>query len=444
MFLTMKVLTNVRGAGPKLRMWSSPSSGERAAILLSLAFSLCFFAVCGRNHPPTTPDITGLFSSRPGDTAELSATSTDQDDDLVSYLFAWGDTSGAVWSPDYPSGVTVTRGHLYAESGAYAVRSRARDDKGAESDWSAIETLRVGIFPPGIPTRPVGPAVGLTGVAYRCSTCATSPYGESLLIQFDWGGNLGNWAGPVASDSPYVDAHVFNLAGTYVIRARAGDSTGLASPWSDSIEVTITCDDTTAPTCELTSPADSAKVNGIVPMAAAASDSVGVELVEFYADGSLVGTDSSSPYSASWDASGEAEGSWHSLSCVARDLAGNKGYSDTAAVEIAGVGQRSVYHGELEVPARSRAAVSFDAEVGDTLAGDVQVVSGGTLSSFMWLDDDNYQKYVANQAYTVLFQRDSFSQMSMSQEVPAAGKFYLVFVNAGDATVKCWARFVLE
>jgi hypothetical protein len=62
----------------------------------------------------------------------------------------------------------------------------------------------------------------------------------------------------------------------------------------------------------------------------------------------------------------------------------------------------------------------------------------------MWLDDDNYQKYVANQTYIALFQQDNFSQMSMSQVVPATGKFYLVFANAGDATVKVWARFVLE
>jgi hypothetical protein len=185
-------------------------------------------------------------------------------------------------------------------------------------------------------------------------------------------------------------------------------------------------------------------VNGVVPIAATAFDSIGVERVEFYADGSLVGTDSAEPYSGSWDASGQAEQSRHSLSCIAYDLAQNKGYSDTVAVEIAVVGQTSIYHGELEVPARGREAVSFDATGGDTLAGDAQVVTGGTLSSFMWLDNDNYQKYVANQTYTALFQQDNFTQMSMSQAVPAAGKYYIVFANAGNAAVKCWARFVLE
>jgi hypothetical protein len=202
--------------------------------------------------------------------------------------------------------------------------------------------------------------------------------------------------------------------------------------------------DKTPPTCQITSPADSGLVNGLVSITATATDSGGVERVEFYADGALVGTDSSSPYSGSWDASGQAERSWHALSCIAYDLAQNKGYSDTVAVEIVGVGQTSVYHGELDVAAQSREAVQFDAQAGDTLAGDVQVASGGALSSFMWLDSDNYQKYVVNQAYTALFQRDTFAQMSMRQAAPAAGSYHIVFVNAGNAIVTCWARFVLE
>jgi hypothetical protein len=202
--------------------------------------------------------------------------------------------------------------------------------------------------------------------------------------------------------------------------------------------------DTTPPTCEITSPADSSSVDGVVPLAAIATDSTGVQQVEFYADGSLVGADSTAPYSASWDASGLAEHTWHSLSCMATDFDGNRGYSDTIAVQIAAVGQTSVFHGELDVPARSSKSVWFNATAGDTLSGDAMVVSGGTLSSFLWLDQDNYQKYVANQSYSALFRQDSFSQMSMRQAVAAAGRFYLVFANAGSAAVTCWARFVLE
>ncbi len=202
--------------------------------------------------------------------------------------------------------------------------------------------------------------------------------------------------------------------------------------------------DTTPPTCQITSPADSASVNGVVPIAATAFDSVGVERVEFYADGSLVGTDSSAPYSASWDVSGQTEGSWHLLSAIAYDLAENKGYSDTIAVVIGALGPRSVFHGELNVLAGFRKVVSFDAKAGDTLTGEARVVVGGTLASLIWLDRDNYQKYIANQSYTALFRQDNFAQMSMRQGVASTGGFYLVFVNNTSSDVTCWARFVLE
>lgn len=202
--------------------------------------------------------------------------------------------------------------------------------------------------------------------------------------------------------------------------------------------------DTTPPTCQITSPADSSKVNGTVQIEATAADSGGVAQVEFYADDSLVGSDSSSPYSASWDASGLPERSWHRLHCIAYDLAGNKGYSDTVAVEVSAAGQTDVYHGGIDVSAGSHEEVWFNAQVGDTLAGDVMVVSGGTLSSLMWLDNDNYQKYIANQSYTKLFEQDSFPQMSMNQAVTSTGRFYLVFVNNDSSTVSCWVRMVLE
>jgi hypothetical protein len=202
--------------------------------------------------------------------------------------------------------------------------------------------------------------------------------------------------------------------------------------------------DTTPPTCRITTPADSSAVNGTVQIVATAFDSVAVERVEFYVDGAIIGTDSSASYSANWDASALAEGSWHSLSCVAYDLEQNRGYSDTVTVKIIGVGQTNVYHGELEVTAGNHEAVWFNAHVGDTLAGEVLVVSGGTLSSLMWMNSDNYQKYIANKSYAVLFEQDDFSQMSLRQGVTSDDRFYLVFANAGGSAVQCWARLVLE
>jgi len=202
--------------------------------------------------------------------------------------------------------------------------------------------------------------------------------------------------------------------------------------------------DTTPPTCRITSPADSASVNGTVTIAATAFDSIGVERVEFYVDGALVGTDSLAPYSASWDATSQSQGTWHSLSCTAGDAAGNKGYSDTIAVVIGALGPTSVYHGELEVAPGVASWVWFRAAAGDTLAGDLQVVAGGTLTRFAWMDSTNHQKFLNSEPYSVVFEADSFAQKSVSQTVTAAGRQYLLFVNNNSATVKCWVRLVLE
>jgi hypothetical protein len=91
--------------------------------------------------------------------------------------------------------------------------------------------------------------------------------------------------------------------------------------------------DTTAPATSITSPSNGATVSGTVSVTATASDNVGVTSVEFYVDGVLAATDSSSPYSFSWNTTGVANGS-HSLSSKAYDAAGNAGTSSTVSVTV--------------------------------------------------------------------------------------------------------------
>jgi len=54
-----------------------------------------------------------------------------------------------------------------------------------------------------------------------------------------------------------------------------------------------------------------------------ASDNVGVSSVSLYADGVLVGSDTSAPYAFSWNTASLAPGSQHTLRAVATDQAGN-------------------------------------------------------------------------------------------------------------------------
>ncbi|WP_460459432.1 Ig-like domain-containing protein [Angustibacter peucedani] len=87
--------------------------------------------------------------------------------------------------------------------------------------------------------------------------------------------------------------------------------------------------DTVAPSASITSPADGAAIpTGATPVTVDASDNVGVTSVEVFVDGSSVGTDSSAPYSVSWNAT---PGS-HQVVAKATDAAGNVGTSSTVTV----------------------------------------------------------------------------------------------------------------
>jgi Bacterial Ig domain/Chitobiase/beta-hexosaminidase C-terminal domain len=91
-----------------------------------------------------------------------------------------------------------------------------------------------------------------------------------------------------------------------------------------SIYVTLGPPDTTAPTATLTSPGS--PLSGTVTLNATASDAGGVARVEFYADATLIGTDTTSPYSVSFDTTIVGNGA-HALTAKAFDVSGNVGAS---------------------------------------------------------------------------------------------------------------------
>ncbi|MDJ0841666.1 MAG: PHB depolymerase family esterase [Acidobacteriota bacterium] len=93
--------------------------------------------------------------------------------------------------------------------------------------------------------------------------------------------------------------------------------------------------DSTPPTVSITSPSTGATVSGTVSVTASASDDVAVSSVDFFIDGMLVGTDTSSPYSYSWSTSSEANGT-HSIFARAVDSSGNTATSDTISVTVTG------------------------------------------------------------------------------------------------------------
>ena len=91
--------------------------------------------------------------------------------------------------------------------------------------------------------------------------------------------------------------------------------------------------DRTKPTVTVTSPADGATVAGTVTVSADAADNVAVDHVTFEVDGTTVSSDSSSPYSFSWDTSTVGDGV-HRVSARAADTSGNVSADSAVSVTV--------------------------------------------------------------------------------------------------------------
>ena len=132
--------------------------------------------------------------------------------------------------------------------------------------------------------------------------------------------------------------------------------------------------DTEPPTVSVTNPADGSTVSGTVTIEADASDNVGVTSVEFFVDGVSQGTDTTAPYSVTWNTLASGNGS-HSVSATARDAAGNSD-SDSVNVTVdngAGNGQ-AVYDPGLGTAVCADAGSSCDS---GTLFDGRGTISGG-------------------------------------------------------------------
>jgi hypothetical protein len=89
--------------------------------------------------------------------------------------------------------------------------------------------------------------------------------------------------------------------------------------------------DTIAPSASIVSPAGGASLNGAVTIAIDATDNRAVARVEVRLDGSLFGTDTTAPYSLTWDSTATADGA-HVVQARACDTAGN--CADAAPVPV--------------------------------------------------------------------------------------------------------------
>jgi hypothetical protein len=186
---------------------------------------------------------------------------------------------------------------------------------------------------------PIGTASAAEVNLEDCSGCGLSGWG--------WQDN-GYGAGVLG---PNI---VFNTSGTQTIRIQTREdgmfidqivlssSTYLASsPGALKNDTTILPraggepppPDTMVPTAAIASPPDGATVSGTVDVDVTATDDVAVTKVDFFVNGTIVGTDNGAPYAFSWNTSSLVDGAYM-LQAKAYDAAGHTGSSPVITVQV--------------------------------------------------------------------------------------------------------------
>ncbi|UCB59018.1 MAG: M28 family peptidase, partial [Thermoplasmatales archaeon] len=89
------------------------------------------------NQPPSPPSqLSGPSSGKPGVEYNYSCKSFDNEGDQIYFQWDWGDGSFSDWLGPYDHDIRLRTPHTWDNKGDFDVRVKAKDEYGAESDWS--------------------------------------------------------------------------------------------------------------------------------------------------------------------------------------------------------------------------------------------------------------------------------------------------------------------
>jgi hypothetical protein len=334
-------------AAPYQFSWDTTKLANGLATLRAVAYdtsgnaglsSLVTVTIANGTPSDTTPPTVSISSPTSGNvsgTVTVSANAADNvgvahvdfyvngglvgSDTAVPYQYLWNTTSIA--------------------DGATQLKAVAYDAAG-NSAQSAMVTVNVAnvVTPPDItpPTVSIAsPTGGNVSGVITISANASDNVGVTHVDLMVNGQSAGS-----ATSAPYQfswnSTAVAN--GAAQLKAVAYDAAGnLAQSAIVTVSVANgqTPPDATPPTIPVFLPGGGT-VTGLVTLTATASDNVGVSRVDFYANGGLVGSDTSAPYQVTWDSRKVTDGA-AILMAVAFDAAGNSGASAPAHVTIANI-----------------------------------------------------------------------------------------------------------
>jgi hypothetical protein len=88
-------------------------------------------------QPPATPQRpSGTINGKINTEYTYTTTTTDPDGDSLYYMWNWGDGNISGWYGPYGSNIVANAAHIWTTKGTYEIKVKARDEHGAESNWS--------------------------------------------------------------------------------------------------------------------------------------------------------------------------------------------------------------------------------------------------------------------------------------------------------------------
>ncbi|MDP2875274.1 MAG: Ig-like domain-containing protein, partial [Holophaga sp.] len=246
---------------------------------------------------------------------------------LGLYRSADGGATWARWGNGLPL-VNVTDLYVSPDGATVRVATYGR------GFWQLTGTASA----PTITTQPASLTVN-TGQAATFSVVAsgTAPF------TYQWYRGASSISGATAAS--YTTAATTSTDNGATFYVSVSNSQGSVNSATATLTVT-TATDTTPPTVSATESGTS----GTITFNATATDLVGVTKVEFYVDGALKGTDTTSPYSMTFDSTTLADGN-HTLVAKAYDAAGNVGTSTSVGFTVSNtiIGVERITNGGFEV-----------------------------------------------------------------------------------------------
>ncbi len=141
-------------------------------------------------------------------------------------------------------------------------------------------------------------------------------------------------------------------AGTWTVRVDGANVPQGPQPFALVVDGVFGPPPDLPPTVTLTNPAEGATVSATISVTANASDDNGVTQVEFFVGAVSIGTDTTAPYSASWDTTTVVDGA-HTVTATATDTAAQTA-SDTNNVTVANTVPTTMHVGDLDSYANSQ------------------------------------------------------------------------------------------